>query len=173
MPVGFTTHAHLFRYIQFSDYHIRSFQDTTKHSASGQSLFHSLNAALSDFTFNPSVLRLLPRTEKNKNDWVDTLTRAPLGYSAERAPLGGGAYSAPCLTPELIGAARRARRRSKALNEKIPMRIKKILKRSHVRSRSGQRSETCVFGLLPIETGLSTVECPNSPKTLLCSRRAV
>ena len=25
------------------------------------------------------------------------LTRAPLGYSAERAPLGGGAYSAPPL----------------------------------------------------------------------------
>ena len=57
------------------------------------------------------------------------LTRAPLGYSAERAPLGGGADSAPppCLTPELIGAARRARRRSKALNEKIPMHIKNFL----------------------------------------------
>ena len=27
------------------------------------------------------------------------LTRAPLEYSAERAPLGGG-DSAPCLTPE-------------------------------------------------------------------------
>ena len=71
------------------------------------------------------------------------LSRAPLGYSAERAPLGGGAYSAPCLTPELIGAARRARRRSKALDEKNPMRIKKIFKRSHVRSRSGHRSEMC------------------------------
>ena len=54
------------------------------------------------------------------------LTRAPLGYSAERAPLGGGAYSAPCLTPELIGAVRLARRRSKALNEKIPESIKKF-----------------------------------------------
>ena len=49
------------------------------------------------------------------------LTRAPLGYSAERAPLGGGG------TLELIGAARRARRRSKARNEKIPMRIKNFL----------------------------------------------
>ena len=58
------------------------------------------------------------------------LTRAPLGYSAERAPrLGGGGIFCPsCLTPEVIGAARRARRRSKALNEKIPMRIKKYLK---------------------------------------------
>ena len=59
------------------------------------------------------------------------LTRAPLGYSAERAPLGGGGGGAdsapPCLTPELIGAARRARRRSKALNEKIPMHIKNFL----------------------------------------------
>ena len=51
--------------------------------------------------------------------------------------------------------------------------LKIFLKRSHVRSRSGQRSEICVFGLLPIETGLSTVERPNSPKTLLYSRRAV
>ena len=57
------------------------------------------------------------------------LTRAPLGYSAERAPLGGGGgrFWPPCLTPELIGAARRARRRSKALNEKIPMHIKNFL----------------------------------------------
>ena len=56
------------------------------------------------------------------------LTRAPLGYSAERAPLGGGGrFCPPCLTPELIGAARRARRRSKALNEKIPMHIKNFL----------------------------------------------
>ena len=57
------------------------------------------------------------------------LTRAPLGYSAERAPLGGGGGQIlpPCLTPVLIGAARRARRRSKALNEKIPMHIKNFL----------------------------------------------
>ena len=58
----------------------------------------------------------------------EKVTRAPLGYSAERAPLGGGGrFCPPCLTPELIGAARRARRRSKALNEKIPMHIKKFL----------------------------------------------
>ena len=55
------------------------------------------------------------------------VNRAPLGYSAERAPLGGGRFCPPCLTPELIGAARRARRRSKALNEKIPMHIKNFL----------------------------------------------
>ena len=58
---------------------------------------------------------------------VEALTRAPLGYSAERAPLGGADSAPPCLTPELIGAARRARRRSKALNEKIPVRIKNFL----------------------------------------------
>ena len=47
-----------------------------------------------------------------------------------RAPLGGGGADSappPCLTPELIGAARRARRRSKALNGKIPMHIKNFL----------------------------------------------
>ena len=57
------------------------------------------------------------------------LTRAPLGYSAERGPLGrgGGRFCPPCLTPELIGAARRARRRSKALNEKISMHIRNFL----------------------------------------------
>ena len=59
---------------------------------------------------------------------IPVLTRAPLGYSAERAPLGGGRFCPPpCLTPELIGAARRARRRSKALNKKIPMHIKNFL----------------------------------------------
>ena len=57
-----------------------------------------------------------------------SLTRAPLGYSAERAPLGGGGQILPpCLTPELIGAARRARWRSKALNEKIPIHINNFL----------------------------------------------
>ena len=54
------------------------------------------------------------------------LTRAPLGYSAERDPLGGHILP-PCLTPELIGAARRARRRSKALDVKIPMHIKNFI----------------------------------------------
>ena len=61
---------------------------------------------------------------------------------------GGGIFCPPCLTPELIGAARRARQRSKALNENIPMRIKNFFERSHVRSRSGQMSRICVFGLL-------------------------
>ena len=32
-----------------------------------------------------------------RNAIANILTRAPLGYSAERAPLGGGAYSAPPL----------------------------------------------------------------------------
>ena len=99
----------------------------------------------------------------------------PAGVFSRTRPAGGGGQilPPPCLTPELIDAARRARRRSKALNEKIPMHIKIFFTRSHARSRSGQRSEICVFGLLPIETGLSTVERPNSPKTLLYSRRAV
>ena len=43
------------------------------------------------------------------------LTRALLGYLAERAPLwGAGADSAPCLTRERAAVARRARRQSKA-----------------------------------------------------------
>ena len=53
----------------------------------------------------------------------------PAGVFSRTRPAGGGADSAPppCLTPELIGAARRARRRSKALNEKIPMHFKNFL----------------------------------------------
>ena len=35
------------------------------------------------------------------------LTRAPLGYSAERAPLGGGRFCPPCLTPERMVVERR------------------------------------------------------------------
>ena len=46
----------------------------------------------------------------------------PAGVFSRTRPAGGHILP-PCLTPELIGAARRARRRSKALNEKIPMRI--------------------------------------------------
>ena len=46
------------------------------------------------------------------------LTRAPLGYSAERAPLGGGgADSAPCLTPERMVVERRKKRQTKSLNK--------------------------------------------------------
>ena len=70
---------------------------------------------------------LIAQTEERLIASIQALTRAPLGYSAERAPLGGGQILPPCLTPELIGAARRARRRSKALNEKIPMHIKNFL----------------------------------------------
>ena len=53
----------------------------------------------------------------------------PAGVFSRTRPAGGGGGQIlpPCLTPELIGAARRARRRSKALNEKISVRIKKFL----------------------------------------------
>ena len=49
----------------------------------------------------------------------------PAGVFSRTRPTGGHILPPPphCLTPELIGAARRARP-SKALNEKIPMRIK-------------------------------------------------
>ena len=45
------------------------------------------------------------------------LTRAPLGYSAERAPLGGGQILPPCLTPERMVVERREERQTKALNK--------------------------------------------------------
>ena len=45
------------------------------------------------------------------------LTRAPLGYSAERAPLGGGRFCPPCLTPERMVVERREKRQTKALNK--------------------------------------------------------
>ena len=44
------------------------------------------------------------------------LTRAPLGYSAERAPLGGQILP-PCLTPERMVVERRRKRQTKALNK--------------------------------------------------------
>ena len=45
------------------------------------------------------------------------LTRAPLGYLAERALSPGGADSAPCLTPERMVVERREKRQTKALNK--------------------------------------------------------
>ena len=58
------------------------------------------------------------------------LTRAPLGYLAERAPLGGGADSAPppCLTQEREAVARWARWQTKALDEYFLSNKKQILK---------------------------------------------
>ena len=75
------------------------------------------------------------------------LTRAPLGYSAERAPLGGGGgrFCPPCLTSELIGAARRARRRSKALNEKVPMHFKNFLKEVTCKVKVQVKGQKYVF----------------------------
>ena len=63
------------------------------------------------------------QVRENRNFWLlltsddlldinMTLTRAPLGYSAERAPLGG-ADSAPCLTPKRMVVERQ----EKAANE--------------------------------------------------------
>ena len=68
---------------------------------------------------------------------IQRLSRArfnprPAGVFSRTRPAGGGRFCPPCLTPELIGAARRARRRSKALNEKIPMHIKKNSLRGHM-----------------------------------------
>ena len=54
------------------------------------------------------------------------LNPCPAGVFSRTRPAGGHILP-PCLTPELIGAARRARRRSKALNEKIPMHFKNFL----------------------------------------------
>ena len=46
------------------------------------------------------------------------LTRAPLGYSAERAPLpGGGQILPPCLTPKQMVVERWKKRQTKALNK--------------------------------------------------------
>ena len=63
---------------------------------------------------------------------------AALGYSAERAPLGGGADSAPCLTPERMLVERREKRQTKALNKTNLKNTNKLLKevRGQVRVRS-------------------------------------
>ena len=67
----------------------------------------------------------------------DLINPRPAGVGIQPNAPRWGAYSAPCLTPELIGAARQARRRSKALTEKIPCALKIFFKGSPVRSRSG------------------------------------
>ena len=45
------------------------------------------------------------------------LTRAQLGYPAERTPLGEGVALSPCPTRERIAVVRQASRQSKALDE--------------------------------------------------------
>ena len=62
------------------------------------------------------------------------LTRAPLGYLAERAPLGE-ADSAPCLTPKRMVVERRENRQTKALNK---TNLKNTKKFTHKGQRSGQ-----------------------------------
>ena len=73
----------------------------------------------------PSAERLTDfNLEKNGNF---VLTRAPLGYSAEHAPLGGGQILHPCLTPERM-VGRRKKRQTKALNKTNLKNTKKLLK---------------------------------------------
>ena len=64
----------------------------------------------------------------------DLLTRAPLGYSAERSPLGG-TDSAPCLTPERMVVERREKRHTKPLNQTNLRNTKTFASRGQ---RSGQ-----------------------------------
>ena len=115
---------------------------------------------------------------KTRQNHLSKLNPRPAGVFRRTRPAGGrgggGRFCPPppCLTPELIGAGGRGGDR-KPWTRRFQCTLKIFFKRSHVRSRSGQRSEICVFGLLPIETGLSTVERPNSPKTLIYSRRTV
>ena len=99
----------------------------------------------------------------------------PAGVFGERAPPRWGASdseaasdSAPppptCLTRERVVVARWARWKSKALDEYFLRKLLKILKRSRVRSNSGQRTITSLFALSATESGLITAANPNSAK---------
>ena len=79
----------------------------------------------------------------------------------------GGAYIA---TPELIGGARDARRRSKALKSVRLLKtqsLKIFLAKSNVGSRSGERSKAALFALSAAETRPATAASANSAKMLL------
>ena len=78
------------------------------------------------------------------------LSRASLGHSAERALLGGGADTASCLTPERMIVERRGKRQKKLLTRRLGT-PKFCLKRSEVRSGSGQGSKLQVSTLLVSE----------------------
>ena len=83
---------------------------------------------------------------------LSILTRAPLGYSAERAPLrGADSAPPPCLTSERRVVERRGKRQTKGLNKADLKSTFFLLSRSQVRSRSGQRSKLQVFIALASE----------------------
>ena len=65
-------------------------------------------------------------TMENRIRILFDINPRPAGVFSRTRPAGGHILP-PCLTPELIGAVRLARRRSKAPNEKIPMHIKIFL----------------------------------------------
>ena len=73
----------------------------------------------------------------------------------------------PCLARERVDVARQARRQSKAFDEYFFRNLKKVLKRSHVKSRSGQRPKSSLFVLSATETGLITAVYPNFAKRRL------
>ena len=73
------------------------------------------------------------------------LTRAWPGSQPNAIdPGGGGRITPPRLTPKPMTSARRARRRWKGLGETVLKHSYFFLKRSRVRSRSGQRSKLSV-----------------------------
>ena len=68
------------------------------------------------------TLRRLKLHTSNRFKWI---ARAPLGYSAESAPLGGQILP-PCLTPERMVVERWEKRQAKALNKTNIQNIKKF-----------------------------------------------
>ena len=74
---------------------------------------------------------------------------------AEHAALGLILPPADSQTNGQRGAGQ-ARHQSKALNVKILELLKIFLKRSCAKSRSGQRTKACTYGLLAAEIGLAT-----------------
>ena len=94
------------------------------------------------------------------------LTRAPLGYSTERAPLGGGADSAPSLTPERMVVKRRKNGKRKLSIRQILGTPTILLKevRGQVRARSKVKTIQ-VSTLLASEPNWRSADRRYSPRT--------
>ena len=92
------------------------------------------------------------------------LTLAPLGYTAEHAPLGGGRFCPPpCPTRQRMAVGGRGGN-GKLSTSTFKHIFKSFLKRSHVRPRPDQMSKLSLFTLSATEAGVITAASPNSAK---------
>ena len=86
----------------------------------------------------------------------EPLTRAPLGYSAERAPLGGGGQILPpVLTPERMVVERRKNVKRKLSTRRILRTTKNLLKEVRVQARVRSKVKTTGFHIIGFRAQLA------------------